>query len=415
MSDEQAEVVVVGAGLAGLLCAVTLEELGLSVQVLEASDAVGGRLRTDLIDGFRCDRGFQLLNPAYPAVRRYVDLAALELRSFAAGVAVAGDAGTRVVADPRRSPTLLGRTLTSGYLRPNELARLAAWAAPSLGPVPRLLDHADVPLGESLDQAGVTGRLRREIFDPFFAGVLAEDNGTTSANFARLLLRSFLLGTPAVPAAGMAALPEQLVRRLRTPVVLNTQVTSVESGPVVVTPAGRWTARAVVVATDPEAAAALVPVDAPRMKGLSTYWFATTEAPRSDRLLVVDGRRTGPVVNSAVMSNVAPSYAPTGRQLVQATTLWPTPAVEAEVRIQLTRLYGRSAGPWELLVRHAIPKALPEQLPPLRTRQPVDLGDGLFVAGDHRDTASIQGALVSGRRAANAVAAHLGVRRTSYH
>ncbi|QNE22045.1 FAD-dependent oxidoreductase [Kribbella qitaiheensis] len=401
------DVVVVGAGLAGLNCAVALEAKGLSVTVLEASDAVGGRVRTDLVDGFRCDRGFQLLNPGYPAVQRYVDVAALDLQPFAAGVAVAGHGRTAVVADPRRNPELIGRSLLSGYVRPAELARLAAWARPGLGSVRRLLDRPDESLADSLDAAGVNGRLRTEILEPFLAGVLASNDGSTSAAFVRLLLRAFLLGTPSLPAAGMTALPEQLAARLHEPVRLGVPAISVGAGPSVQTSDLKLEARAVVVATDP--AAELVPLRRPRMKGLSTYWFATDEAPRSDKLLVVAGNQDGPIVNTTVISNAAPTYAPPGRHLVQATTLWPTDAVESEVRIQLSRLYGQSAGAWDLVVRHDIPAALPEQPAPLAARQPVDLGNGLFVAGDHRDTASIQGALVSGRRAANAVARHLGL------
>ncbi|GAB2583559.1 NAD(P)/FAD-dependent oxidoreductase [Kribbella endophytica] len=449
--------IVVGAGLAGLNCALTLQSRGLAVSILEAADAVGGRVRTDRIDGYLCDRGFQLLNPAYPAVRRYVDLAALDLHAFTAGVAVAGAAGTTVLADPRRSPWLLGRTLVSGYLSPKELARLGAWAAPALGRVDRLLAEAsgqapgapspgaaspgapppgatppgatppgaeapgrsalhpgsvtggDLSLRESLDRAGVDGRLRREVLEPFLAGVLAEADGATSAAFVRLLLRSFLLGTPSLPAGGMSALPEQLAARLREPVQLSRPATAVRGGDEVVvdTVDGELRARAVVIATDPSAAAELVQLRAPQLKGLSTYWFTTDEPPRTDKLLVVDGRRDGPVVNTAVMSNVAPSYAPPGQHLIQATTLWPTEAVESEVRIQLTRMYGRSAGAWQLVVRHDIPEALPHQPPPLAARRPVALGEGRFVAGDHRDTVSIQGALVSGRRAANAVTQYL--------
>jgi glycine/D-amino acid oxidase-like deaminating enzyme len=399
-----ADVVVVGAGLAGLNCALGLQEKGLTVTVLEAADQVGGRVRTDLVDGFRCDHGFQLLNPSYPAVRRYVDLPALDLQPFAAGVAVGGAAGTTTVADPRREPGLIGRSLLSGYVRPVELARLAAWAAPALGPVPRLLTGSDVSLAESLDQAGVDGHLRHEILEPFLAGVLASTDGSTSAAFVRLLLRAFLLGTPSLPAAGMAALPEQLAARLAEPVRTGVRVELV-TGISVKTADGELSARAVVVAANPTAA--LTTARAPRMKGLSTYWFAADEAPRADKLLVVDGLRDGPILNTAVVSNVAPSYAPPGRHLIQATTLWPTDATEAEVRIQLTRLYGRSAGAWELIIRHDITEALPEQPAPLAARQPVALGDNLYVAGDHRDTASIQGALVSGRRAANAVAATL--------
>src|SRR3954447_2483646 len=204
MTTPRDDVVVVGAGLAGLTCARLLERLGLSVRVLERADATGGRIRTDVLSGYRCDRGFQLLNPAYPAVRELIDLRALELRRFCAGVALPGPDGTRVVGAPVRAPRLLGRTLRSGYVRRGELARLAAWAAPALGRVDRVLAGEDAGLADSLDRAGVTGALRRDVWDPFFTGVLAESEGSTSAQFARLLVRSFVLGRPCVPATGMA-------------------------------------------------------------------------------------------------------------------------------------------------------------------------------------------------------------------
>ena len=411
-----ADVVVVGAGLAGLMCATTLQGRGFSVDVVEASDGVGGRIRTDVIDGHRCDRGFQLLNPAYPAVKRFIDVTALQLGAFDAGVAVAGKRVLRVVADPIRAPRLLQRTLTSGYLHPVELARLGRWTAPAIGPTSRLFTAADTELGASLDAGKVTGHLRSEILEPFLAGVLADRSATTSATFTRLLLRSFLRGTPGVPAAGMEALPRQLAERLSAPVRLGVRALEVRAGaegPTLRTDQGELGAAAVVVATDPVGAAGLVPVTAPRMKGLRTYWFSTAEPPTPLRLLFVDGggRAAGPVVNTAVMSHAAPGYAPAGRHLVQATTLLPDATDEAQVREHLSRMYGVSSSGWDLLVRHDVDAALPHQGAPLARRRPVDLGDGLFVAGDHRDTASIQGALVSGRRAANAVTTHLTRRR----
>ncbi len=406
------DVVVVGAGLAGLTCARELERAGLDVVVLEKSDAVGGRVRTDVIDGYRCDRGFQLLNPAYPALRRLVDVEALDLRAFAAGAALAGPRGFVIVADPKRSPGYISQVLRSGYVRPAELARFGAWARPSFGSVRKLLAQEDQALAASLDSAGVRGRLRDEVFEPFFTGVLAEDRGETSATFARLLVRSFARGTPGVPALGMSELPEQIAADLEREVVLGAEVVEVErdngGGWRVVTTGTRYDARAVVVATDPAGAAGLTGVEAASMKGLVTYWFATEEAPTDLDLLVLDPSRSGPVVNSAVMSNVAPAYAPEGRHLVQATALADDePVGEPEVRAHLERMYRRSTRAWDLVVVHHVVHALPEQRPGVSLRQPVDLGDGLFVAGDHRDTASIQGALVSGRRTAAAVRAAL--------
>lgn len=406
-----ADAVVVGAGLAGLTCARELERAGLDVVVLERSDAVGGRVRTDLVDGFRCDRGFQLVNPAYPALKQLVDLDALDLRPFAAGAALAGPDGFAIVADPKRSPRYLRRVLRSGYVLPGELARLGAWAKPSFGSVRKLLAQEDQPLADSLDSAGVRGRIREEVFEPFFTGVLAEDRGETSSHFARLLVRSFARGTPGVPALGMSALPEQIAAELHHKVRLHAEVVSIERKRIwhVATREHRYDAHAVVVATDPARATDLVGVDTAAMKGLVTYWFATDESPTGLDLLVLDPMRTGPVVNTAVMSNIAPAYAPEGRHLVQATALAGQEAVaEKEVRAHLARMYRISTRQWEVVVAHHVPHALPEQRPGVSLRQPVDLGNGLFVAGDHRDTASIQGALVSGRRTAASVAAWLG-------
>ncbi|MEP7762773.1 FAD-dependent oxidoreductase [Sanguibacter sp. 25GB23B1] len=420
------DVVVVGAGVAGLECARTLHEHGVAVRVVEAGDAVGGRVRSDRIDGFTVDRGFQLLNPAYPAVRARVDVDALDLRPLLPGVVVRRDDRLALLADPRRAPRLLGRTLRSGYVRPREIVALARWAAPALGPARRLVDGPDETLAQSLDRTGVDGTIRDEVLAPFLAGVLAEDDGTTSAAFVRLLVRMFLLGTPGVPAGGMGELPAQLARDLPD-VALGTRVESIErtggeTGHSAVRvrtgrsgggEGGTIDARVVVIATDAVTAEALAGVRAPAMKGLVTHWYAADEPPRTDAAIVVDGRRRGgrrpgPVVNAAVMSNAAPTYAPPGQHLVQVTCLLGAgaaaePPAEPEVRRQAGEMFGVSTSTWREITRHVVPGALPAQPVPLVTRHEVDLGGGVFVCGDHRDTASLQGALVSGARTAEAV------------
>ncbi|WNB85616.1 FAD-dependent oxidoreductase [Cellulomonas sp. ATA003] len=365
-----------------------------------------GRVRTDHVDGFTLDHGFQVLNPAYPAVRERVDVVALRMQPFLPGVGVRQDGGLAVVADPRRAPTTLPRTLRSGYVRPRELAALVRWAAPSVGPVRRVLEGSDTTLAGSLDASGVRGRIRREVLEPFLAGVLAEDDGGTSAAYVRLLVRTFLLGTPGVPAEGSAALPEQLARHVPDIALRERaeRITPVAGGYRVTTAGGAVSARAVVVATDAVTAEVLTGVVAPTMNGLVTSWYATDEAPTDLPAIVVDGRRRGPVVNAAVMSAAAPSWAPPGSHLVQVTCLLKGQAPpEAEARRQAGQMFGVSPARWREIARHAIPGALPAQPPPLRTRRDVDLGDGRFVCGDHRDTASQQGAMVSGRRTATAV------------
>ena len=401
------DVIVIGAGLAGLQCARVLTAAGKSVRVLEAADGIGGRVRTDLVAGFRVDRGFQLLNPAYPDARSQLDLRALRLQRFGKGVAVRRDSGLAVLA---ATPSGLRGLLRGPYADPAAFLALARWLGPALGRVSRLQTTPDATLATSFDEVGFRGPLRTELVEPFFAGVLAESDGSTSATFARLLARSFSLGTPGLPAQGMAAIAHQLAAHLAVAPELETPVSAVDAE------AGGWTlglsegeahAPVVVIATDPTTAGRLSPVPAPAMKGLVTWWFAAPSAPVAHNLLMLEGRRgAGPVTNTAVISNAAPSYAPVGRHLIQATALLagdrPT---EAVVRTQLASLYDSSTDAWELLAVHAIPNALPVMPPPLTVRKDVAFGPGRFVCGDHRDTASIQGALVSGRRTAEAILA----------
>jgi phytoene dehydrogenase-like protein len=399
------DVIVIGAGLAGLQCARVLTAAGRTVRVLEASDGIGGRVRTDLVDGFRLDRGFQLLNPAYPDARSQLDLAALGLQRFGRGVAVRRDSELVVL---EASFGGVGGLVRGPYADFGAWAALARWAAPALGPVQRLLSAPDASLADSFDAAGFHGPLRTEVFEQFLAGVLAEADGSTSARFARLLVRSFSLGTPGLPTQGMAAIGHQLAAHRAVAPELEAPVSAVQSdgaGWTVTLPDGEAHAPVVVVATDPVTAGRLTGAPVPVMKGLVTWWFSAPSAPVQHKLLMLDGRHgTGPVVNTAVVSNAAPSYAPAGRHLVQATALLAdeVPA-EALVRSQLASLYDCPTDNWELLATHAIPNALPVMLPPLEVRREITYGLGLFVCGDHRDTASIQGALVSGRRTAEAI------------
>ncbi|MDT5218988.1 MAG: hypothetical protein QOF15_1093 [Mycobacterium sp.] len=227
---DDTEVLVIGAGLAGLRCADVLVSAGRDVQVWEADNAVGGRIRTDLIDGFRCDRGFQVLNPAYPELRRAVDVSALGLQSFGAGVVVRREEDSAVWVHPLRHPGRVPAMLSSGGMTPRDLMAVARWAMPALRPKSlKAADRPDRILRKALDKAGVRGELRR-VIDRFLAGVLLEDTGETSNAFALLLARMFLLGVPALPADGMQALPQQLAARIDGRITLDNKVIRIERG-----------------------------------------------------------------------------------------------------------------------------------------------------------------------------------------
>jgi phytoene dehydrogenase-like protein len=414
MAVEQHDVVVVGAGLAGLCAALHLVTAGLDVVVHEAAPHVGGRVATDEVDGFLLDRGFQLHNPAYPEARRMLDHEALELQTFRAGVVVAHGGRRHRVGDPRREPGWVLSSLTAPVGTPNAKARLAALAVGNAVRRPAtLIDAPDLSAAEHFTRLGIRGPVLDRLLRPFLAGVLGEADLATSRRFVDLVLRSFVLGTPAVPRDGMRAIPEQLAARLPAGVVrCSSAVRRVRAGEVSLDDR-TLRARAVVVATDAAAAGTLLPwVTVPDPNALTTVYHAVDGTPAevglpSEPVLHVDGDGRGPVVNTCVISAVNPRYAPAGSTLISSTVLGDVPDAERTVRKHCRVIYGVDTAQWRHVRTYALPQALPRMLPPLDLRRPVVVGDGLFVCGDHRDTSSIQGAMVSGRRAASAVLRNL--------
>jgi phytoene dehydrogenase-like protein len=408
--DSGHDVVVVGAGLAGLRAAQVLCRRGLDVVVVEAADRPGGRVATDVVDGFRCDRGFQVTNTSYPALRAALDLDALDLRAFEPAAAVRGpDGALHTYADPRRRPALLPAAAVDRLVPPWGKATVAAWTARVLAAGPRRVSaHGARSAADDLAAAGVSGAILDRVLRPFLSGVLGEADLTTSAAFVRLVWRSFVVGTIGVPAAGMGAIPAQLAAGLPSGVLrLGQRVEAVRPGAVRAEGA-ELAARAVVVATDPVTAATLLPgVAAPRMYALTTLYHVAPTAPARGATLHLDGTG-GPLANTVVLTEAAPGYSPDGRSLVSSSFLGTAERVpEPVVRRELTRLYGVPTGDWVHLHTAEVARALPALPAGSPLRRDVALGDGLFVAGDHRDTPSQQGALVSGRRAAEAVLAHL--------
>lgn len=396
----RADVVVVGAGLAGLRAAQLLAAAGRDVVVLEAADAIGGRVRTDRVDGFTLDRGFQLYNPAYPQGRlAWPDLV---IRPFAAGVDVVRDGISHPLADPRRDPGSLPATLRSlralGATRglgafASYAARLGTPAHPRRTPSER----ADQGIGEALRAAGVDDAAFDCLVRPFLSGVLADSALETPRGIADDILRTFLAGTPGVPAQGMDELPRRLAAGVS--VLTNAPVLSATSGRVTTADA-EWLADDVVLAV--EDPSSLVPTaPATQWRALTTWYFAAAALPRRHPMLLVspDVR----LANVAVMSDVAPSYAPAGRRLIAASAVGFHDSAPAELwaRADAARLLGVAPGDLELIAHYPIASALPA----VGARRSQTVSSGMVLAGDHRQAPSINGALASGRRAAELLGA----------
>ncbi|MFD9130112.1 NAD(P)/FAD-dependent oxidoreductase [Kitasatospora sp. NPDC059571] len=411
------DVVVVGAGPAGLAAARTLTGQGLTVQVLEAQAHLGGRMATQELDGFRIDHGVQLFNTDHPEPARRLDLDRLDLRPLAPGVLV-HSAGRRYrVGDPQQTPAR--QAAARGPLgSPLDKARLAA----TLGrlaatPAPRLLARPETSAARALADRGLGARTVDGFLRPLLGALLADPALTTSSRVADLVLRSYARGRLCLAAGGAGSVPEQLAEGLPADCVrLGVAVTGIAADGVETARHGRIGASAVVLACDARSAAALLPgLRVPGFHPVTTFYHAADRSPLGEPSLLLDADSSG-VSHSLVLSDVHPSYAPAGRALIATTVLGRRsyeaggPAgFEPVVRRRLAELYGAPTRSWEFLsVRH-LPDAVPAMPAPHHLRRSVRLLAGLYVCGDHRDTSSLQGALVSGRRAARAVLRDLGL------
>ena len=413
-ADGATDVVVVGAGLAGLCCAQDLSRAGVEARVLEASDGVGGRVRTDRVDGYLLDRGFQILFTGYPEVRRRVDLAALQVSAFEPGAVVRVDGDFHRVADPLRRPLSIPATLRAPIGSLADKARLARLVMDvRTHPVADLLRRPETSTAERLSRAGFSERMIESFWRPLFAGIQLDPGLEVSSRRFDVILRMLAEGRTGVPRLGMGAVPAQLAATLPDGTVrLGARVAALAPGQVELEGGERVAARAVVVATDGPSAHRLVGdrVADPGSRAAACCWFSTAGPPLRGATLVLDGTAGAPARNVAVMSEVAPSYAPAGRSLVAAAVPGPDaldPTVTDRVRHQLARWFGSTVDEWEHLRTDVIPHGQPAQSPPFRPKQAVALGQGIFVCGDHRDTASLQGAMFSGGRTATAVLAYL--------
>jgi phytoene dehydrogenase-like protein len=430
------DVVVIGAGLAGLSCALSLEDNGVTVTLLEASDAPGGRVRTDVVEGFRLDRGFQVMLTAYPEAKRQLDYAALRLKKFEAGALVWHGGKFHRFADPFRDPAGGARLLFDSIVPLKDKLQVAKLRARvQKGPIDAIFTRLEKTTRDYLQAVPFSPEIIERFFEPFFGGVFLERELVTSSRFFEFLFRMFSSGDTVVPAEGMQQIPLQLAAKLRPGTLFTgARVRNVnrnaQSFLVDVEGQEPLEARAVVLAVEGnEGNALLGGVGGWRLPEVrawnktTAFCYAADRAPFDEGILLLNGEGSGagPVNHVAVMSVVSPAYAPPGAHLVVANVVGEAPAggaaatrLEGLVRTHLRQWFGAGTDSWKLLRTYPLEQALPQQRHAEWEQSPVRVGGsgGVYMCGDYRETASLQGALASGRRVSEAVAADL-VKRAS--
>jgi phytoene dehydrogenase-like protein len=421
------QVVIIGAGLAGLSCALSLEAAGVAVTLLEASGTPGGRVRTDTVNGFHLDRGFQVLLTAYPEAKRLLDYSSLQLKKFEPGALVWHAGSFHRFADPFRNPLSGARFLFDNIVPLADKLHVAKLRARVLqGTWEEIFVRPEQTTRAYLTAFPFSPAIIERFFEPFFGGVFLERELVTSSRLFEFLFRMFSDGDTAVPAQGMQQIPLQLAAKLRGgTLIAGARVSKItQSTPgfqVEIQGMETVEARAVVVAVPGNEGNSLLKGvggwSIPEVRGWNSttaLYYAAERPPVNEPVILLngEGRNFGPVNNVAVMSAVSPAYAPPGAHLVVAGVVGEAPnegvalaRLDQAVRAHMTKWFGSVVGSWKMLAAYPLARALPQQRHAEWEQSPVRVGGtgGVYMCGDYRETASIQGALASGRRAAEAV------------
>ena len=404
------KVVIVGAGLAGLTCARRLHDEGVETTVIDAADAVGGRVRTDVVDGYRLDRGFQVLLTAYPEAKRWLDYEALELRSFWPGAQVWTGAEWATVADPRRRWTDLFRSLAANVGSTTDKLKVVQWAltASQSGAD----DHwgaIETSAYEALQARGFSQRMIERFWRPWLTGIFLEAELATSSRMLDFVFGMFARGGTAVPRYGMQAIPDQLAAGLPAgSIVFNECATAIEGRTVWARSGKTWQGDQIVLAVDEATAGQLgFAGDPVTWRGARCLYYGVPERLTRDPLLMLNGTREGVINHLCWMDAVSADYAPDGHALLMVG-LRPSldggnDVIEQTALRQLRQWFGEAATDrWRLLRHCFVPHALPSRRPLLRSPQS-PVAPGVWRCGDASATASIQGAMESGRATAENV------------
>lgn len=411
MSHSQYDVLIIGAGLAGLTAAQYLQTQDVQCLILEASDSVGGRVKTDVVDGFLLDHGFQVFLNAYPEAQRVLDYETLGLKPFFNGALVwTGDA-LHKLADPWRHPVegvqsiynkvgSLKDKLKVGELRQKLVSQ----------PDDAYRVNPETTTLQALRDFGFSENMIDTFFRPFLGGIFLESDLFTSSRFFEFVFRMFSLGEAVLPAQGMQAIPRQIAGRLPADTIrLNSRVVHIEPGQVRLENGETLMAQAILLATDATDAAHLrAEIPTKSFNSVHCVYFAAPKAPTHEAILVLNGIPGKLVNNLCVPSLVAPTYAPAGQHLISVSVL--RNGLEAEQLVQavvaeLQEWFGEEVLEWRHLKTYDIQRALPCVTIPESTVPPTQpaLPEGIFSCGDYLDTPSINGAMTTGRRAAKAI------------
>lgn len=388
---------IVGSGLAGLTAAKCLNERGIDFTLLEANDRIGGRVKSDQVEGFTLDHGFQVMLTSYPQVQKHLNLKDLELGSFSPGARIFDDE-LYTISDPLRDPAKVLQTLFAPVKELSDTFKIFS-----------LKNHTEHTKQETLSflrDYGFSEKIIQQFFKPFFSGIFLEKELITPANYFTFLYQRFSEGLASLPKNGMAAIPEQLSKNFKDKIKLNSKVKSVESskeGVSVILDSGeKIEFSKLILAVEAPQLAKLFPqlnLDTSK-RVMTTMYFKAPSVSLKGKYLVLNGKDSGRVNHIAFLSKVNPSYSPAGQELVSVNILDVNEIDPSEILNELKSWNIFGVSNWEHLKTYPIYYAQPDQFYQGQFSEKID---NIIFAGDFTQTPSIEGAMKSGELASKKI------------
>lgn len=410
------DVIIVGGGIAGLTAALHLQRKGLEVKLLEATDRVGGRVKTDEVDGYRLDRGFQVLLTAYPEAKRFLDYTALDLRNFKPGAIISSEQGRQLVGDPMRwLGSTIGTVFNSVGTLSDKFKILALRNRLKGMSINDIFVQEETTTLSALKQYGFSEAMIQQFFHPFLSGIFLETQLSTSRRMFDFVFKMFSEGNTALPAKGIEVIPQQLAANIHPNTILcHQEVTHIESGQVTTTKGETFKAKKIIIATE---ATGLVKKWRSKTKtdhhSTTTLYFAAEAPIFKYPILALNPNQDRLVNNFCDLSALSPHFAPEGKRLISVTVVGKASRAEDQlvnaVKAALKRRLGEVVTNWEHIKTYHIDYALPDATSIKNNLKlsDVKIDHHLYVCGDHLMNGSLNAAMKSGRIVANMVADEL--------
>ncbi|MEM9850142.1 MAG: NAD(P)/FAD-dependent oxidoreductase, partial [Bacteroidota bacterium] len=362
------DVIIVGGGMAGLTAAYYLDKMGKDFLLLEASGQVGGRVKTDRVDGFLLDRGFQVLLTAYPEVKAVLDYDQLNLKAFLPGALILKANGRRSqIGDPLRWPSSAFSTLFSGIGNWGDKFNILSlrYRLSKLS-IDAIFQQQEVKTYQALKHYGFSEEMIQTFFKPFLGGIFLERDLNTSKRMFDFVFKLFSEGDTAIPANGIAAIPQQLLSRLpQNSVKLHHEAIEIETGKVRLVSGEILEAKQILIATDAQHAAQLLrqPIENTDYESTVNVYFKSKTAPLSKPILALNATPNSTVNNCTVLSQLSDQFAPAGQHLISVSIIGQQQLSHPEriqaIKTELAPHFGADVHQWEHLRTYQVDYALP--------------------------------------------------------